>query len=365
MDNNSTRTARAENDQDQAADWLRPAVQVAFLLASVLIGLQFHGFIRSLAEPSAAAVERPPAVDGFLPISSLMSLVYLIKTGVANRVHPAGLVIFSLTLAMSFAFRRGFCSWVCPVGTISEYAWKAGRRLFGRNFSLPRWADLPLRNLKHLLLAFFGYVIVTMSAEDLRLFIHGPYNRIADVKMYLFFAHAGTLTFVVLAVLFVLSMLFKNFWCRYLCPYGSLLGLVSRLSPTAVRRDDEHCTGCGRCARACPNRIAVHHKSAVRSLECMACYDCVNACPVPRTLRMAARTKGRPLRPLVYAAIILAAFFFAAELASTFNYWQSDTPVAAYRWFYHNVASIGHPSTGGYGRRTHPRKKHLPGRQGY
>jgi len=47
------------------------------------------------------------------------------------------------------------------------------------------------------------------------------------------------LTLSALGIFALLTLLVKNFWCRYLCPYGALLGILSRFSPTAVRRNDQ------------------------------------------------------------------------------------------------------------------------------
>ena len=74
-------------------------------------------------------------------------------------MHPAGLFLLLAFLGISIAFRKAFCSWLCPVGTISEWLWQGGRAMFGRNFALPRWLDIPLRGLKYLLLAFFAWAI--------------------------------------------------------------------------------------------------------------------------------------------------------------------------------------------------------------
>ena len=54
---------------------------------------------------------------------------------------------------------------------------------------------------------------------------------------------------IVIGVIVLLSMFVQNFWCRYLCPYGALLGLVSLLSPVKIRRDKEACIDCGKCTR--------------------------------------------------------------------------------------------------------------------
>lgn len=327
--------------------WLRPVVQFGFVLASVLLYLQFRNFVHSLAAPAGAPVAyRPPEVEGYLPISSLMSFIYLLKTGIANHVHPAGLLIFSLTLVLALLVRRGFCSWACPIGTAAEFLHKAGKKIIGRNFLMPRWLDLPLRMLKYVLLAFFAGFIFAMPVPALKEFIYGPYNRIADIKMYLFFEHASPTALQVLVVIGILSVLFKNFWCRYLCPYGALLGLISRLSPTAIRRNMSLCTNCGACSRACPNRIAVDKQTAVCTAECTACYSCVDACPVPEALNMTTRAKNRKISPLVYAVITIAAFVFISQVGLAIGYWHSDTRPEDYRSLYHIIRSIEHPMPG-------------------
>lgn len=324
--------------------WLRRAVQIGFIVFSILMGLQFRNFMVSLAEPVGNPMtSRPAAVEAYLPISSLMSLTYLARTGTANGVHPAGLVIFSLTLVMALLIRRGFCSWVCPVGTVSEWAHKTGKAILGRNLSMPKWLDFILRSLKYLLLGFFLYSILRMPVEGLRQFIYGPYNRIADVKMYLYFRNITATEVIVIAVLLVLSTIFKNFLCRYLCPYGALLGLFSVLSPVAVRRETTACTGCGKCGRACPNRIAVDKKRTIHSVECTACYECIDACRVDGALRMGwPGTKAR-LSLVTYGVITVATFFFAAQIGRSLDYWHSETSEELYRLLHNRIAQISHP----------------------
>ncbi len=326
----------------------RKLTQIGFALSSILTGIQFCRFVAFLADATPATVAlRPAAVDAWLPISSFMSLVYLIRTGIANTVHPAGLVFFTLILLLAFTLRRGFCSWVCPVGTLSEYAHLAGRSLFRRNVRMPKPLDITLRSIKYLLLSLFVVLICRMTAEDLRAFIHSPYNRICDVKMYAMFAHPSVTTLCVVAALGVLSLLFKNFFCRYLCPYGALLGLASIPGPTAVRRDPTRCNGCGSCTAACPNRIEVHSSTTVRSPECTACYGCVTACPQTGALRMGLPRSKRAMTFSLYGLITLAAFVFAAQAFRAFGYWDTDTPNDLYRRLFADVSAIGHPRTSG------------------
>lgn len=326
--------------------WLRPAVQGLFIIAVLIIGVRFGGFVDSISDPQATDVSfRPPGVEAFLPISSLMSLVYFLKTGIANRVHPAGFVIFTITLALALIMRRGFCSWACPIGAISEYAHKFGKWLFGRNLNMPKWLDIPLQGLKFFLLGFFLYHILKMPVEGLQAFIEGPYNRLADVKMYVFFANISRTALGIILILFVLSILFKNFWCRYLCPYGAALGIFSLFSPMAVERNTEKCIGCGKCAKKCPSMIAVNKKNRINSLECMACFSCVEACPADGALNMAVSPGKKLIPAAVYGIILVAAFISVPRIASAFNYWATDTTTQDFRSLYAMIDQIEHPRT--------------------
>lgn len=321
-------------------------MQVGFLLFSILIGIEFGRFVSSLAQPLDTPTpmpSRPPSVEAYLPISSLMSLTYLIKAGQASRVHPAGLVIFCAVLVSSVTLHRGFCSWICPIGTLSELLHKTGRRLFGRNPRLPVWPDRLLRLAKYALLGFFLWAILPMPPQDLRAFLEGPYNRMADVKMYLFFAEISATAAVVLVTLAALSLLIRNFWCRYLCPYGALLGLLARLSPLGVRRDPTRCNLCRRCDRTCPNRIQISKTQFVASEECTACLSCVAACPVPHALRFCGPRGAPSIGAPVYATLLLLLILFVPRLFASLGYWESNTPPFVYRRLYATLHEIHHP----------------------
>jgi polyferredoxin len=157
------------------------------------------------------SLQRPPGVEGWLTIAGLMNLKYWLLSGQVPKVHPAAMFLLIAFLSMAFLFRKAFCSWLCPVGTLSEYLWRAGQKLFKRNFPLPGWLDLPLRGLKCLLLGFFVWAISTMSVEGIRDFMRSPYGLIADVKMLNFFRHIGETGLIVLAVLATASVFVANF----------------------------------------------------------------------------------------------------------------------------------------------------------
>jgi polyferredoxin len=275
-----------------------------------------------------------------------MNLKYLLTTGVVPDVHPAGLFLLVAFVAMSFAFRKAFCSWLCPIGTISEWLWQGGREMFGRNLALPIWLDVPLRSLKYLLLGFFVWAVARMSAPDIAAFLHSPYGVIADVKMLNFFRHMGTTAAVVIAVLVALSVLVKNAWCRFLCPYGGLLGLVSFLGPVRIRRNADACIDCAKCAKACPSRLPVDRLASVRSAECTGCLECVAACPAAGALDLSL-SRRRRVPALAVAVGVVMLFLGLVGYAKATGHWQTTTDEAIYFELIPNASEFGHPPVSG------------------
>ncbi len=303
---------------------LRSLVQALFILLCLWIGVEFFLFVHWGQSGGAATfVPRPPGAEGFLPISALMSLRHLWLSGQVHPVHPAGFFILMAVLGTALLLKKAFCSWLCPVGTLSEVLANLGQRLFKRNLRPPLWLDWPLRALKYLLLLFFVWAILAMSPAALEAFLDGPYNRMADVKMYLFFANLSLTGLVVLLVLALLSVVIRGFWCRYLCPYGALLGLASLLSPLKVTRRAETCTGCGKCTRVCPARIKVEHATRVRSDECTACFQCVEACPVKDTLALRLPGPGPRVPLRVFAVLVVGLFVGITGAAVLAGKWQN------------------------------------------
>ena len=325
-------------------EWSRHLVQAGFGLTILFIGWEFRRFVHGL-EAGLVVGTRPPGVEGFLPIAALLSLRHLFSTGEVHRVHPAGLVILLLALALGLLAKRAFCSWVCPVGTVSEALAAFSIRLFRRKLALPRLVDLPLRSLKYLLLAFFVWVVFfQMGPAAVADFLDSPYNRVADVKMLYFFEQIGPFGLRVLLVLTGLSIVIPYFWCRYLCPYGALLGAASLFSPLKVTRHAPSCIDCNLCTKACPSHLPVARLARVRSDECFGCLSCVAACPVPRALRVETTSPWRrPVRPAVFAALVVSLFVGGTLLARALGLWHNSITAEQYE---HSIRTIDSPEFG-------------------
>jgi Pyruvate/2-oxoacid:ferredoxin oxidoreductase delta subunit len=314
------------------SQFLRSAIQLAFALLCLWIGLEFHLFMKwGLSGGQAAFVARPPGAEGFLPISALITAKYWLQTGSISMVHPAALFILIAIIGVSVVVKKAFCSWLCPVGTLSESLWMLGKKIAGRTFAVPPWLDYPLRSLKYLLLVFFGYAIWNMDVEGLRNFIYSPYNKMADIKMYLFFAEISTFALGAIVALMLLSVFIRNFWCRFLCPYGALLGIAGWLSPLKITRTASTCIDCELCTKACPSNINVHKAGRVWNDECTSCLACVQACPVRDTLEMRARKQGPAVPSWVVGGLIAGVFVAVTGLAMLAGTWQNGIGREEYR----------------------------------
>ena len=323
----------------------RWAVQLAYAAFFCLVGYEFYLFYAQAVWQVPITAHRPPAVEGFLPVSALVGLKHLIATGEWDEVHPAGLTILLAAITGSMFARKTFCSWICPGGTFSRVLELAAKKtLFrrGRSLRVPRWLDLPLLSLKYLLLAFFVWtVFVTMPAQAVEMFLLSPYNMAADAKMLLFFYELTAVGISVLAALVVLSYVVKNFWCRYLCPYGALLGIFSLVSPSRVVRDAAACNDCRACTRACPVEIPVHARGSVWTAECTGCLNCVAACTTPGALGIT-RRGTKSLSPWLVPALgigVVLAFWLTARLTGR---WETKLPTDVLIEVYRNAERLTH-----------------------
>ena len=199
----------------------------------------------------------------------------------------------------------------------------SGQKLFKGTLNLPRWLDYPLRSLKYLLLGFFVWSIWNMDVDALREFIYSPYNKMADVKMYLFFADISPFALGTILVLVLLSVVIKNFWCRFLCPYGALLGIAGWVSPLKITRNTQTCVDCELCTKACPASIRVHKAKRVWSDECTSCMACVAVCPVKATLEVRPGMRGRAVPPWVYGTLVTGLFVAITGMAMLTGFWQN------------------------------------------
>ncbi|AUD58177.1 4Fe-4S ferredoxin [Shewanella sp. Pdp11] len=310
---------------------LREGTQHVLALSLLLVAVQYTINTVLLKQGITPWLMRPDMVDAFLPIAGGIELKAIVSLNLWDQTHPAAAVMLAAVLLTGLLCKRAFCGWACPLGLAGEYLYAVRKRFIKSELTPPAWLDWPLRMLKYLLLLGLCYIVIGMPSESIPYYLEGNYHKIADLKMALFFLTPSLITLFVFALILALAAWRRQGFCRYLCPYGAMLGILSFASPLKIRRDTQHCLieakgmKCDKCTRACPANIIVHTKTTVRSDECQACMRCVAACPKSAALGLGLKS-GHRLGHKGLLALVLIALFMLPLGAYLAGFWHSQTP---------------------------------------
>ena len=295
--------------------WVRTAVQISVAVL-LFAGVGIHLLDESGMLPAISNIH------AICPFGAVETSVRLLTEGrFVGKTHPSNLWMLLASTAATVLVGALFCGWLCPLGSVQDWVGKLGRRLFGRRYNtfVPRRLDQALGYLRY---AVLGLIVVeTTRAVHLVFAAYDPYYAL--VRFWT--GDALPSAVAVLAAVLVASLFVERPWCRWLCPFGALQGLLQLVAPWKIRRDAKLCTDCGCCTRACPMNIAVAGKAVVRDTRCNRCGECLAACPVRGALdhrlpdRAAAAVPGTALsmRSRFLTAALALTIFAAPIVAST------------------------------------------------
>lgn len=230
-------------------------------------------------------------VEAFLWLDPLAGL----STAIAARAWNVALAGGAVVLVFSLFLPRGFCGYLCPLGTLLD-AFDAivagiGRRS-GRADRASRIApDSTWRRTR------YGLLVVVLVAAVFGVLLSGFVAAIPVLTRGLLFTggrlELGVLknwgmvspadvalwvSVVLVAGVFLLGLAAPRFWCRHLCPSGALVSLFGWAG--LYRREVvASCTRCGQCVKVCPFD-AIEPDFTTRMLDCSSCRTCAGACPV-------------------------------------------------------------------------------------
>ena len=222
-------------------------------------------------------------VELFLWMDPLAGL----STAVAARAWNAALIGMAVVLAAGLFFQRGFCGYLCPLGTLIDlFDFVIGKRIAWLKVKAAGcWANTRFYLLAGVLAAALGGVLLSGFVAAIPVLTRGLLLSAGNAQLGLAknwgmvppLTAAAGLSLALFAGVFLLSLLGARFWCRCVCPSGALLSLPSLLRRTR-RRVDSRCAQCGKCAQACPFD-AIEPDFGTRILSCAFCQTCAGVCP--------------------------------------------------------------------------------------
>ncbi|MFH1717055.1 MAG: 4Fe-4S binding protein [Planctomycetota bacterium] len=231
----------------------------------------------------AMRAREPIDAEIFLALDPLLSL----SVAIAVRAWVWSLAWAAAIIAICTVMPRGFCGYVCPLGTLLDiFDWALGRRVrFLRLEDKSRWAALRYYILAATLVAAVFGLLLSGFVAALPVVTRAMVFVVAPVQLGLLrgwhqippmnaghFISIGLFVFILL-----LGFLQRRFWCRYLCPTGAVFSLANFLR-LSDRKVEASCIDCGRCADIC-SFGAVKGDYETHALNCTFCQSCGGVCP--------------------------------------------------------------------------------------
>jgi len=196
----------------------------------------------------------------------------------AKVLYLPGLSAVLLPLGATLVLGRIFCSWMCPVGLLLEWNMRLGRAL--ERSGIRRHLTIP--DLRYLLLAVC-LVFALVFAMPLLAVLDPPHVLGRELIQGFTHHRVTALGVAILAgVLLADWLVAERAWCRWFCPSGGGLSLLSRFRLLRIDLDAARCSRCGDCNRACPYHLEPMHLADEKGFDwvtCDNCGRCRDSCP--------------------------------------------------------------------------------------
>jgi len=327
-------------------------------LQLLIVALLAYMVIRLFVDPNYIA-----DFEAYCPIGGMQAFAsFLVNNTLACSMTETQIFMGIVLIVGVIVFSKLFCSYICPIGTFTEWLGKIGDKIKMR-YTISGIADRALRSLKYALLFITFYFTVKTSELFCKEF--DPFYAVFSGfghDVYLWYA-IPALVITVAGAVFI-----RQFWCKYLCPLSAatnvftyaipvagiiavylllhvlgveiswiwLLAAISLLGfglestklsgwilpPLKVTRNADTCTACLSCDEACPMGLEISTVSKVEHIDCHLCGDCLHACEEQDTLQINKRE-----RKWLPASATVSLFLIGLLLATTV-----ELPTINMRW---------------------------------
>ncbi|MCQ2203831.1 MAG: 4Fe-4S binding protein [Bacteroidales bacterium] len=230
-------------------------------------------------------------------------LGWMAKMQLIPAVLSVNLVVLAILAVLTLLFGRLYCSVICPLGVTQDIiSWIAGKR------KKNRFSYSPAKTiLRYVLMAV--YVVACLVGLDIIMTLLDPYaafgriinsmvqpiyelcnNVMAKIAehydSYMFYEvdvwvkSVAVLVIAAVTLVGVGILAWRNgrTYCNTICPVGSLLGLISKVSLFKVTIDTTKCNGCTLCQRNCKASCINAKAHEIDYSRCVVCGDCIEKC---------------------------------------------------------------------------------------
>ena len=268
---------------------IRIAVSLIFFIATTFLFVDIFNLITPEVSNKIVFLQFIPSILKFIAVLSFTTFGFLI------------------ILLLTILFGRVYCSSICPLGTLQDVINNIAGRFKKKRKRRAEYLK-EYRALRLSLLALPVVVFILGSAVAINLLdpysIYGRFagnffrpilvwmNNLAayvldsvkvywlfpfDLKAFHLIPFAITLAFFVL--IFVMAWKKGRLYCNTICPVGTLLGYLSKLSLFRVIIKEEDCLKCGACARECKANCIDSDNKKIDVTRCVNCFNCLTTCP--------------------------------------------------------------------------------------
>jgi len=273
--------------RSSALKHIRTVFAVLMLLLFAFLFIDFRGLLGEKA---------------FSPILYLQFVPSFLKFVIAGVAASTG---FIAVLALTALTGRTYCSFLCPLGILQDGISRLGG-LFKRRFRKYGYKK-PYTILRYFILVVTAAILavggvyvltildpystfgrfMTYFAQPVVLFINNLLASIlgkfdiytiyrVDIKPYELAVYIVPSAFLLLVG--ILSFRYGRLYCNTVCPVGTLLGLLGKVSLVRIRFENEKCTRCGRCAMSCKSSCIDFLNKSVDLSRCVNCFNCIDSC---------------------------------------------------------------------------------------
>ncbi len=264
-------------------DKLRLGVQTIYTILTngylygYLNGKIYQGKLKYTCVPGLNCYSCPGAV-GSCPLGAL-------QAALNERDITVPFAVLGFFFIFGSILGRFVCGWLCPFGWIQDLLHRIP--VFRKRKRLPF----------HHILKYLKYVVLVGLVVIGSAFLFTGFAKIPAFCKFLcpsgtlfgaipllsmngaLRSQIGGLFFwklgILLAILLLSVKVYRPF-CQYLCPLGAIYGWFNRFSLVQIQWQQEKCTSCMACKRACP--MDLEPKEISRSAECIRCGKCIDAC---------------------------------------------------------------------------------------